>query len=137
MDQFLDLIESIRAEEATAERIFAGEGTGIRSGVKKDQTYLSRLALFAEVFADAMSHGSNRAVYLLREAMSASDFPLMFADVIDRSMLANYREWPASYQNFAARKVVRDFRDVKEFTMDGGESTLAIVAPGDEDPGAS
>jgi hypothetical protein len=136
MDQFLDLIESIRAEEATAERIFAGEGTGVRS-VKKDQAYLSRLALFAEVFADAVSHGSNRATYLLREAMATSDFPLMFADVIDRSMLANYREWPASYQNFAARKVVRDFRDVKEFTLDGGESVLAAVAQGAEYPGAS
>ncbi len=137
MAEFLDLIESIKAEEATVERIFRGDGTGVRTGVAKSRGYLERLATFAEVFADAVSRGSNRAVYLLKEAMSASDFPLMFADVIDRTLLANYREWPASYQNFAARKVVRDFRDVKEFTMDGGESTLAIVPPGDEYPGAS
>ena len=138
MAEFLDLIESIRTEEATAERIFAGEGTGVRSlssaRRKQDTAYLGRLALFAEVFADAVTGGSNRAVYLLKEAMSTSDFPLMFADVIDRTLLANYREWPTSYQNFAARKVVPDFRDVKEFTIGGGESTLAEVAQGDGYP---
>lgn len=136
-EMFLDLIESIRTDLASPERIFRGEGTGIRTGVRRDEAYLAGLATLAEVYADAVSGGSNRAVFLLREAMSTSDFPLLFGDIIDRSMLAAYRETMPTWPNYVGRKTVRDFRDVREFAIDGGEAVLSEVPQGDEYPEAA
>jgi hypothetical protein len=85
--------------------VFRGEGTAIRTSARKrDPRYLSQLALFAEVFADVVTGGSHRAVYLFKEAMSTSDFPLMFGDVIDRSMLGKYREWQPTWPAYAGRR---------------------------------
>lgn len=135
MADFLELIESVRADQADAARLFSGEGNGVRTAPrKKDPRYLSQLALFAEVFADAVTGGSHRAVYLLKEALSTSDFPLLFGDIIDRSMLGKFRETPPSWPAIAGRKEVRDFRNVKEFDVTGGEAPLDLVLQGDEYP---
>lgn len=135
MADFLDLIESVRADQADAARLFSREGTGVRTAPRrKDPGYLGKLALFAEVFADAVTGGSHRAVYLLKEAMSTADFPLLFGDIIDRSMLGKYRETPPTWPAIAGRKEVRDFRNVKEFDITGGEAPLDIVPQGDEYP---
>ena len=138
MDTFLSLIESIRSDQADAARIFSGEGASVRLTSQgrraSEPAYLSRLALFAEVFANAVTGGSHRDIYLLKEAMSTSDFPLLFGDVIDRSMLGKYREWAPTWPAYAGRKEVRDFRDVKEFDVMGGEAPLGIVPQGDEYP---
>jgi hypothetical protein len=42
-------------------------------------------------------------MHRLQEAMSTSDFPLLFGDIIDRSMLGRYREWPTVWAQLARR----------------------------------
>lgn len=137
-DTFLELIETIRADQSTAEQVFRGEGTAVRMAgrdrARKNPQYLERLATFAEVFADAVTGGSHRAVYLLKEAMSTSDFPLLFGDVIDRSMLGKYREWQPVWPAYAGRRVVRDFRQVSEYDVLGGEAPLDVVEQGEPYP---
>lgn len=135
MDTFLELIESIRTEQSDAATVFRGEGTPIRSAIRKtDPRYLATLATFAEVFASVVTGGSFRDVYRFKEAMSTSDFPLLFGDVIDRSMLGKYREWAPTWPAYAGRRVVRDFRNVSEYDVTGGEAPLDIVPQGDEYP---
>lgn len=135
MADFLELIESIRADQSDAASVFRGEGTAIRAASRgKDPRYLGRLATFAEVFANVVTGGSFRDVYLIKEAMSTSDFPLLFGDVIDRSMLGKYREWTPTWPAYAARRVVRDFRNVSDYDVTGGEAPLDIVPQGDEYP---
>lgn len=135
MDTFLELIESIRTEQSDAASVFKGEGLPIRgSRRKQDPRYMSQLATFAEVFANVVTGGGYRDVYLFREAMSTSDFPLLFGDVIDRAMLGKYREWAPTWPAYAGRRVVRDFRNVSEYDVTGGEAPLAIVKQGDEYP---
>lgn len=123
--QFLDLVETYRTEEASISRLFAGDGTRIR-GRRHDPRYTEQLAEAAE-FLDGIYSGRT-PMHRLAEAMTTSDFPLLFGDILDRQLLARYRETPAVYRNFVRVRTVRDFREVKRFAVDGAEGTLDPVA---------
>jgi hypothetical protein len=45
-----------------------------------------------------------RPLHHLREAMTTSDFPLLFADILDRQLLANYEATVPTWQNFCASR---------------------------------
>ena len=127
MSDFLSLIETLRAEQASVEKLFGGEGQGVRTGRRQSSPqYLARLAETAEFMADIYS--GDRPVHHLREVMSTSDFPLLFADVIDRQVLAAYREYPSEWRQYVSVKGVPDFRTVKRFPPPlGAESELSAV----------
>ena len=61
---------------------------------------------------------------MAREALSISDFPNLFGDVIDRAVLANYLETPYTWNQVAYASEVNDFRPVKRFRIDGGTGLL-------------
>jgi len=65
-----------------------------------------------------------------REALSTSDFPNLFGDVIDRAVLANYTETPYTWNLIAKQSEVNDFRPVKRFRVDGGTGLLASTSAG-------
>ncbi len=73
--------------------------------------------------SDAMRGG-------FREALSISDFPNLFGDVIDRAVLANYLETPYTWNLYCAESEVSDFRPVRRFRVDGGTGLLANVSAG-------
>ena len=66
------------------------------------------------------------------EALSISDFPNLFGDIIDRAVLANYRETPYTWNLVANKATVADFRQVKRFRIDYGTKapTVAIEMGG-------
>lgn len=81
--------------------------------------------------------GSKRDLLNLQEAMSISDFPQLFGDVIDRAVLANYLETPYTWNLIANEAQVNDFRPVKRFRIDGGTGLLGTIQPaGSPNPGA-
>lgn len=127
--EFLELVETIRAEEADAQRLLRGDGDGARSAkVQARAKHMGRLVEATELVAKAFS-GNRWALLTLQEAMTTSDFPLLFADVLDRQVLQAYREAPQHWQSVAKRSEVRDFRQVKRFPRGvGGESYLSTVA---------
>lgn len=57
----------------------------------------------------------------ITESHTTSDFPLLTGDVIDRMMLARYREFPSPWRQFAKVSTVRDFRTVRRIAVDGAE----------------
>lgn len=57
----------------------------------------------------------------LRESMTTSDFPLLMGDVMDRMMLARWREFPAAWRSFMAVGTRRDFRSGHDLAFDGLE----------------
>jgi Mu-like prophage major head subunit gpT len=71
--------------------------------------------------------GSKRDVLNFQEALSTSDFPNLFGDVIDRSVLANYLETPYTWNLIARQAQVNDFRPVKRFRIDGGSGLLSAI----------
>jgi hypothetical protein len=131
--EFLQLVETLRAEEASPERLFRSEGLSLRSGRRaQDPNYLTRLREAAEFIADVYE-GRRHSIYL-REAMTTSDFPLLFGDVLDRQLLGRYAETPSTIGNYITMKTVRDFRPSKMFTVDGAEGVLSAVAQREEYP---
>ncbi|MCK4958408.1 MAG: hypothetical protein KAT00_03390 [Planctomycetes bacterium] len=70
-------------------------------------------------------------VLVAREAISTSDFPLLFGDTIDRLLLAKYQAHPATWRDYIKVSTVRDFRDVKRFKCSPGRGLLPALAQGE------
>lgn len=126
MTDFLEVVERIRAEEASPERLFQGSGEGMRRHrLHDDPRYPKRLAEAAKFVAE-IARG-RRSMRQLQEAMTTSDFPYLFGDILDRQLLASYREAPSTWTNFAKRGTVPDFRQVKRFSVYGADQVLDKV----------
>jgi hypothetical protein len=125
MSDLLDHIETIQAEEASIQRLFGGEGTRIRGRRSQDPRYAEHLREAATLYADVLD--GRRPMHYLREAMTTSDFPLLFGDILDRQLLGAYREYPTSYREFVRVSTVQDFRTVKRFAVDGADGELDVV----------
>jgi hypothetical protein len=134
MNEFLDLLETVKAEEASIQRMFGDAGRGVRGLRNTDPRYQRSLSEAATLVAGVIS--GRTPMHRLQEAMSTSDFPLLFGDIIDRSMLGTYLEWPSIWAKLARKGSVKDFRTKRQFTMDGAESVLDKVAAGTEYPEA-
>lgn len=133
MSDFLEVIETIRADEASPERLFKGSGEGMRKNhLCKDPKYPTMLAEAAKFVADIVK--GKRSMRHLQEAMTTSDFPYLFGDILDRQLLAAYQEAPSTWQNYAKRSLVRDFRTVKRFSVYGADQVLSKVPEGKEYP---
>jgi hypothetical protein len=133
MDEFLEVIETIRAEEASNERIFKGEGMGVRKmNLRRGPNYQKKLAEAAKFMANVIK--GRVPSYRFQEAMTTSDFPYLFGDILDRQVLAAYAETPSTWSLIAKRSVVRDFREVKRFSTYGADDVLATVAEQKEYP---
>lgn len=125
-EAILDLIESIRLEEASVERLFGGEGqrTATRTG-RATPKYMQALTEAGEFIADL--YAGRRRSWQFREAMSRSDFPLYFGDILDRVLLANYQAYPVIWDRIALRNTAPDFRTLNRFYFDGGDEGVTEV----------
>ena len=128
---FLELVDTLRAEEASVESLYKGEGMGARKmRLKTRKDYTRRLAEAATLIADVTK--GRKPIHRLHEAMTTSDFPYLFGDVLDRQVLAAYREYPSTFRNFVKVSRVTDFRTVKRFTTSGADQVLEEVKEKEE-----
>lgn len=88
--------------------------------------YNSRVAYTAELLADCME--GKRPMYHLQEAMTTSDFPILYGDVQQRQILGSYREWPITYPQYFGIMEVNDFRAHNFYQFDGDNGILERVA---------
>ena len=132
MAELLEVIESFKAEQASVGKLFGGEGRRVQEAAQAHQLHAEKL-VEAMDFLDAIESG-RKPMHLLQEAMTTSDFPLLFADILDRQLLATYEETQPTWQAYCKRGTVRDFRNVKRFAVDGAESTLDPVKERSEYP---
>lgn len=136
--EFLDLVETIAARDASLERLYAREGFRFR-GYGRDFDKRRKEALDRKLyetvrFLHAVYNGKIGRHHLL-EAMTTSDFPLLFGTVIDRQTLGSYREWPATWRNIARVVTVPDFRSVeRSYDPFGGDARLTEVHELEEYP---
>lgn len=73
---------------------------------------------------DGAFSGNRWMAYRLQEAMTTSDFSLLFGDVLDRSVLANYAETPYTWDLYCKRATLNDFRLARMFRVDRGAAVL-------------
>jgi hypothetical protein len=134
MPEFLELLETIRAEEASVSRLYQNDGAAIRS-MRRGPEYMRRLVEATKLIADVFD--GRKPVSRLQEAMTTSDFPYLFGDVLDRQLLGAYREYPSVWRTYAQMRTVSDFRTVKDLYVNGGEAVLEEVPQQSEYPGAA
>lgn len=65
--------------------------------------------------------GNYPGLIRITEAHTTSDFPLLTGDVLDRMLLARYREFPSGWRRFMKVATLRDFRTVRRIANDGLE----------------
>lgn len=132
--EFLDLLESVKVEDASYGRLFGDAGTSVRRMSKNTPQYQRAFSEAQRLYEGVIT--GRVPMYRLKEAMSTSDFPLLFADTIDRQMLGMYAEWPTAWPQISRRASVADFRTVKRFAVDGAEAPLDVVPAGSNYPSA-
>lgn len=107
--ELLELVESYQQEAASVQQLFGGEGS--RTPTRKGQanaTYLKKLAEAAK-FVEAVKKG-RKPLSLLQEALTTSDFPFLYADILDRVMLQRFQAEEPTWTQYATRRTLRDFR---------------------------
>lgn len=136
MAEFLEVIDTIKSEEATVQRIFAGEGKKVGSAGsarQNDPRYMKQLAEAATLIGDVVS--GKRRPWVLQEAMTTSDFPILFGDVMDRQVLAAWTAMEPTWTSIARRRDVNDFRGARYYyNLLGGNGRLTEVGELDEYP---
>lgn len=134
MADFLQLVENIQQEQASVQRIFSNDGASVRTA-RRSPAYLAKLAEAVQFVAEI--HEGRRPLHQLQEAMGTSDFSNLFGDILDRQMLANYREMPSDWRGYIRVGTVRDFRTVNRLYLNGGQDRLETVAEQANYPAAS
>lgn len=98
------------------------------SDVKKGEGYEHQLKEVVDLLSNAGSLPAHRQEYLVKEALTTSDFPLLFGDVLDRQVLASYKAVPPVWKAFVKTSTNRDFKVSKRFAITGGDQYLAEVS---------
>lgn len=136
---FLQHIESVEAEAAqvseTFSRFAAPERGERRIRGMRNPRWLKGVAAAGKLFKDVRE--GRRPSYLLKEAMTTSDFPLYMAGSLDRGILGAYQEAPSVWPAYCGRQTVRDFRLNDVFAFDGLEARLDKVEQQAEYPEAA
>ena len=106
--ELLEVIEDIRADVASPGRLFGDAGVGVRAAAKQKEQgrYQQALQEASRIVANALK-GGRRDRFILEEAMTTSDFPLLMGDILDRSLLANYKAFEPTWPNYCKRSTVR------------------------------
>lgn len=69
-----------------------------------------------------------RREFLIKEALTTSDFPLLFGDVLDRQLLAAYKAVAPTWKTYMRLSTVRDFKTAYRYAVTGGDQFLAQVS---------
>jgi len=134
MPEWKETVENIKAEEASVQRLFGGDGVRVRTNRRRTPKYVRQLREAAD-FIGEVTDGS-RPMYHLKEALSTSDFPVLFADILDRQLVGAYSELQPVWRAYIKSTTVPDFRLVERTSLDGAEGRLPEVDELEEYPEA-
>ncbi len=88
----------------------------------------AELAAFNNLLSNADNVPAHLHEYRIREALTTSDFPDLFGDVLDRQVLASYKAVDPVWKAFVKMSTNKDFRVSRRFAIAGGDSVLPRVA---------
>ena len=101
------------------------------SEVNKPADYEQRLKETIDLLTNAKGLPQHRHEFLMREALTTSDFPYLFGDVLDRQVLASYKAVDPVWKSFVRMGTVpRIYPQVGgyRFGITGGDQHLDEVA---------
>ena len=100
------------------------------SDIKRPEGYEQRLKETIDLLTNAKGLPPHKHEYLMREALTTSDFPYLFGDVLDRQVLASYKAVDPVWKAFVRMGTVpRIFPQVGgyRFGITGGDQHLEEV----------
>jgi len=97
------------------------------SDVNRGDGYEQKLKETIDLLSNAHGLPSHRHEYLIKEALTTSDFPLLFGDVLDRQVLASYKAVDPVWKAFTKMSTNRDFKVSDRYAITGGDQVLARV----------
>ena len=98
------------------------------SEVNRPEGYEQRLKETIDLLSNARGLAPHKHEFMLREALTTSDFPYLFGDVLDRQVLASYKAVDPVWKAFVKMSTNRDFKTAYRFAITGGDQYLAEVA---------
>jgi hypothetical protein len=122
---FESAVQRLDAGSADISDLFGGLSPVAQRTARRAPGYGARL-LEAELFTQEIMRG-RRPLSHFSEAMATSDFPLLFADSLDRKLYAAYESIKPTWRNYCRPETVNDFRAVKRFATSGIRGRLAKV----------
>ena len=100
------------------------------SEIKRPENWIDRLAETENLLTNAKGYAPHRHEFMLREALTTSDFPYLFGDVLDRQVLASYKAVDPVWKQFVKMGTVnRIYPQVGgyRFAITGGDQYLQEV----------
>ncbi len=107
------------------------KGYAVLSEINKGEGYEQKLTETIDLLSNARNLPPHRQEYLFREAMTTSDFPYLFGDVLDRQVLAQYKATESSWKKYVKTSTVpRLYPQIGgyRFAITGGDQRLDLVA---------
>lgn len=92
---------------------------------KADDAALSRAI---DLYENKAGWPSHKWEYLLKEAITTTDFPYLFGQILDREVLARYKVAVADWKAYFSVRTLRDFRDVYRHRVIGNDERLPAVS---------
>lgn len=93
---------------------------------------LARIAEATDLIYNSMVGGRvvppHMREFLIREALTTSDFPVLFGDVLDRQVLAAYKATEPVWKAYSKQSTNKDFRVSRRIAITGGDGMLPRVA---------
>ena len=127
-ETFLQVLDSIQSDNPRIGSVVNENGIAIsgRQNYKNSPKYKMAVAEAAKIIEGVLTGRLRK--HVLEEVMSTDDFPYLFGDILDRSVLAAYTEWPTTWDAVAKRSTVADFRDAKIYPPTyGADGVLDVV----------
>ena len=99
--------------------------------VKRPEGYELKLKETIDLLSNARGLPAYKHEYLLREALTTSDFPYLFGDVLDRQVLAQYKATESTWKKYVKTSTVPRLAPQiggYRFGITGGDQRLDLVA---------
>jgi len=141
MGEWMDTIRQLKEGESNPFSDEQADGltrVGSRRFRSPEQKlHYERELLEAARFTERVFQGKRSDMDLFAEAMSTSDFPIMFGDILDRQTLARYREWVVPFADLVQERRARSMvRSSKIYPQQlGADAKLDAVEQLTEYPG--
>jgi len=116
MKDFLEVIDEAQRE-----------GVLLREAAKNVSGFNKKLVAFVKLLTNESGMSSHRREYLMKEAASTSDFPLLFGTVLERTLLGKYSIATPDWRNYVKTGTQNDFRPADAYGVYGLQGGLSEV----------
>ncbi len=123
-EKFLDFMGDVKSETDLRESgLFSPRNAEMKQSPEYQQNFLEAVR-----FVDRIQSGK-APLHQFHEAMTRSDFPLYFGDILDRSVMASYRAANVMWRQISDVATVNDFRTKAIHDFNGPDAFLSEVVP--------